>query len=137
MQIVKNHPNVIPDSNIRVPMNYKNVNVIAPAITTLKRSRYSNDTSLIINGKEYLDDVCSKFPASTKPVSRSNSSSCGATTDVKKIANMLRNESEISPKIDLTQREMETFIGDKENKANEMEKRESYDRWRRKVLEKH
>ena len=143
MQIVKNHPNVKADSNvvtsIRIPVSHKNVNVIAPAIKTLKRSRCSHGMAVIINGKEYIDDVCSKISvdAFIKPNGRSNLSSYGAVIVEKENFQMPKQESfnNATLKFDSTNREAEKFGVHKENTANEKEKRESYDRWRKKVLE--
>ena len=143
-QIVKNHLNVKADSNdvtsLKAPMTETKLSVIVPAVTALKRLRCSHDEALIINGKEYLDDAYSKVSAdaSTKPNARSNVISRSAVIAVKEMVkkpgqdlfNHITDDSE--PK----NRETEKFLGDKENKANEMEKRESYDRWRRKILEK-
>jgi hypothetical protein len=121
-------------------MSGTKLDVIVPAVTALKRLRCSHDKALIINGKEYLDDAYSKVSAdaSTKPNARSNITSRSAVIAVKEMVKkpgqVLLNH--ITYDSEPTNREMEKFLGDKENKAIEVEKRESYDRWRRKVLEK-
>ena len=143
-QIVKNHLNVKADSNVvtsvKAPMSEIKVNVIAPAITALKRSRCSYDKALIINGKEYLDDAYSKASAdaSTKLNVRSKEICRSAVIAVKEKVKKPAPDllSYVTSDSEPTNREMEKFLGDKENKANEMEKRESYDRWRRKILER-
>lgn len=142
-QVVKNHPNVKADSkiatSIRTSIGHRNANVIKPAVTTLKRSRPSHDTALLINGKEYLNDVCAKIPhVAIKTNSRSNLSSCIAVMAGKEIVKIPGQESlnHIAPEIDPIQGDMDKSVGDKENEANELEKRESYDRWRRKILDK-
>lgn len=56
----------------------------------------------------------------------------------KEIVKMPGQESfnHIAPGIDPIQGDIDKSVGDKENEANELEKRESYDRWRRKILDK-
>ena len=143
-QIVKNHPNVKADSKIattiRTSIGHRNANVIKPAVTTLKRSRPSHDMALIINGREYLNDVCSKIPliAANKTNNRSYLSSCSGVMAGKEIVKIPGHESfsHIAPEVDPIQGDIDKSVGDKENEANETEKRDSYDRWRRKILDK-
>lgn len=96
--------------------------------------------ALIINGREYPNDVCSKIPliAANKTNNKSNLSSCSGVMAGKEIVKVPGQESfnQIAPATDPIQGDIDKSVGDKENEANETEKRESYDRWRRKILDK-